>query len=308
MGLKKVATEKFFIADQTYENVLIRVAVFLVYSEALLQLPEEHNIIFIPGSHCNQSSIEIFFSRLRNLDKDRTDLYGGSVLQYNVMNDIYASNKKRKVGNSSYLEWMIHEENIPMRKEMRIGSTVIKNSSRINLLLGEVLGSLPGYNTSTTILSSEFKSIGSAFGFLFKEDLLLLTLPNGQNYQRYCISNPFFQGYYSLVLDTKYEQWFVEFTSVQSMNNINVLCRVITVKLFHLFEDSLLQLEKSRVSFQLNILIFVQSKDIKTILGNISPGFGHSRGCLLVLFIFLSRWMIDIWLPDVINRYKQKSK
>ena len=58
----------------------------------------------------------------------------------------------------------------------------------------------------------------------------------------------------------------------------------------------------------MNILNFFQSKDIKIILGNVSPDLGDSRGCLLVLFMFLSRQMIHIWLPDLINRYKQKSK
>ena len=73
--------DKFFIADQTYENILLCVGGFFAYSEALLMLPESYNIKFIPGLHYNQSSIENFFSRMRNLDKDRTDLYGGGVLQ-----------------------------------------------------------------------------------------------------------------------------------------------------------------------------------------------------------------------------------
>ena len=58
----------------------------------------------MPALHCNQSSIENFFSRMRNIDKDRTDLYGGGILQQNVMNDLHASNKKWKLGNSSYPE------------------------------------------------------------------------------------------------------------------------------------------------------------------------------------------------------------
>ena len=85
-------------------------------------------------------------------------------------------------------------------------------------------------------------------------------------------------------------------------------CRIMSGKLFHLFEDSLLQLDKSRVSFQLNILNFVQSKDFEAILETVSTCLKDSRGCLLVLFIFLSTQMIDSWLPDLINRYEQKSK
>ena len=142
MGLTKGETDKLFVSDQTYENLLLCVGGFFAYSEALLMLTESHSIKFIPGLHCNQSSIENFFSRMRNIDKDRTDLYGGGVLQQNVMNDIYGSNKKRKIGNSSYPEWMINEENLPTRKEMRIGETVIDNCTRMNLLVDALLDSL----------------------------------------------------------------------------------------------------------------------------------------------------------------------
>ena len=42
---------------------------------------------------------------MRQLGKNRTDLYADDVLQQNVMNDIKSSNRKRKIGNSSYPEW-----------------------------------------------------------------------------------------------------------------------------------------------------------------------------------------------------------
>ena len=56
------------------------------------------------------------------------------------------------------------------------------------------LDSLHEQNTSTTILPSDFKSIGSDFGSLFKDDLLILTLPKELNFQRYCISYEFLKG------------------------------------------------------------------------------------------------------------------
>ena len=90
-------TDKFFIADQTFDNMLQCVGGFVAYSESILELPGGINVSFIPGLHSNQSSLENFFSRMRQLGKDRTDLYAGGVLQQNVMNDIKSSNKKKRL-------------------------------------------------------------------------------------------------------------------------------------------------------------------------------------------------------------------
>ena len=65
----------------------------LSIQQRIIRVSDEDNIISILSLHCNQNSIENFFSRMRNLDKDRTGLYGGGVLQQNVMNDLHASNK-----------------------------------------------------------------------------------------------------------------------------------------------------------------------------------------------------------------------
>jgi len=40
------------------------------------------------------------------------------------MHAIKSSNKKRKIGNSSYPEWQINKEHKPMRIETRIGDQV----------------------------------------------------------------------------------------------------------------------------------------------------------------------------------------
>ena len=72
---------------------------------------------------------------MRQLGKDRTDLYAGGVLQHNVMNDIKSSNKKRKIGNSSYPEWMINKEHQPMRKETRIGEQVTLKRAKIKEII-----------------------------------------------------------------------------------------------------------------------------------------------------------------------------
>lgn len=39
--------------------------------------------------------IRDFFSRMRQIGKDRTDLYAGGVLQQNLMNDIYGSKRNK---------------------------------------------------------------------------------------------------------------------------------------------------------------------------------------------------------------------
>ena len=132
---------------------------------------------------------------------------------------------------------MINEEDIPIRKETRIGDTVIKNSSRIKFLINTVLDSLSEQSTCISILPRDFQSIGSAFGSLFKEELIILTFPNKMNYQTYCVSDPYFQGYNSLTLDITNDIWFLNITKEENTDDILVLCRVMIVKLFHLFEE-----------------------------------------------------------------------
>ena len=68
---------------------------------------------------------------MRQLGKERTNLYDGGVLQQNVMNDIKSSNKTRKISNSSYPEWQINKEHLPIRKETRIGEVVTLKINKI---------------------------------------------------------------------------------------------------------------------------------------------------------------------------------
>ena len=57
-------TDKFFIADMTYEHMLKYIGGFVAYNEAILSLPESINSSFIPKLHSNQRSLENFFSRI----------------------------------------------------------------------------------------------------------------------------------------------------------------------------------------------------------------------------------------------------
>ena len=52
-----------------------------------------------------------------------------------------------------------------------------------------------------SIVSADFVSVGSAFGTIFLDDIVALSLPDGLNYQTYCLNDTFFQGYYSLSLN-----------------------------------------------------------------------------------------------------------
>ena len=44
-----------------------------------------------------------------------------------------------------------------------------------------------------SIVSSDFTSIGSAFGTIFIDEIIGLSLPDGMNYQTYCLSDTFFK-------------------------------------------------------------------------------------------------------------------
>ena len=211
MKMTRKDTDKFFIADQTFQNLLQCVGGFFAYSEAVLGLKGIDGIEFIPGLHSNQSSLENFFSRMRQLGKDRTDLYAGGVLQQNVMNDIHSSQKKRKIGNSSYPEWMVDSENLPLRKETKIGETVTMKKSSIQLKMDIALEALSSDIPSVNKVVIDFISIGSAFGGIFSSEINNLNLPDGQTYQIYCLCDSYFQGYYSLALNTSSEEWFTSF-------------------------------------------------------------------------------------------------
>ena len=58
MKMTRRDTDKFFIADQTFHNLLQCVGGFFAYSEAVLGLKDVDNIEFIPALHSNQSSLE----------------------------------------------------------------------------------------------------------------------------------------------------------------------------------------------------------------------------------------------------------
>ena len=113
-----------------------------------------NGILYIPGSYYNQSSLENFFSRMRQLGKDRTKMYASGVAQKIVMNDIKSSNKKRKIGNLSYPEWMINKEQLPIRKETRIEVVVTSKRKMIKDFIDTALKSLTPISNKGTIVSA----------------------------------------------------------------------------------------------------------------------------------------------------------
>ena len=61
---------------------------------------------------------------------------------------------------------------------------------------------------------------------------------------------------------------------------------------------------KSRVSYQLTLLKFMQSNGVKELVLNINDDLKHDSQCLLLLFVFLSNKLIDNWLPSIITSHK----
>ena len=145
-----------------------------------------------------------------------------------------------------------------------------------------------------SIVSADFVSVGSAFGTIFLDDIVALSLPDGLSYQTYCLNDTLFQGYYSLSLDNVSEKWFNNFTSAKFEYEIDMLCKSFAKELFHLFEHSLMEQNKTRVSFQLNILEFLQGNVIANMVKFSTTVLTQNYKCLLILFIFLSRKLVDI--------------
>jgi len=173
-------------------------------------------------------------------------------------------------------------------------------------IINIALNSLNPDSQQGTIVSSDFVSVGSAFGTIFLEEIVALSLPEGMNYQTYCLTDTFFQGYYSLSLNNPSEIWFNDFKSEIHKEEVVILCKLLSNELFRLFEESLMEQNKTRVSFQLNILEYLQGDGIDNVLKNASPTFKENKKCILILFIFLSKKLLNKWLPYLINVHKQK--
>ena len=102
------------------------------------------------------------------------------------------------------------------------------------------------------------------------------------------------------------QNWFTNFNNEINKNEIVMLCKILSRELFHLFEDSLMEQNKHRVSFQLKILQFLQNDGIEMVLKESCPTFNKNSKCLLILFMFLSKKLVDNWLPELIKTHKSK--
>ena len=71
--------ESYFISTKLYRNLLTSVRGFMAYVKFVLESSPE--IKYVPGLHPNQSSIEVLFSNIRSISKDRTNLYASGILQ-----------------------------------------------------------------------------------------------------------------------------------------------------------------------------------------------------------------------------------
>ena len=91
-NLSNRCLENRYIAEQTHHNMNVLCKGYIEYARYILKDSDE--LEYIPALHSSQSSIENHFSRVRDIGKDRTDLYGTAVMQLN-----FRANMK---GNSSY--------------------------------------------------------------------------------------------------------------------------------------------------------------------------------------------------------------
>ena len=71
-----------FIARKTYHNLLRLVKGFLGYAIEIFK--HDATTHFVPALHCNQSTLEGTFSKIRHMGKDRTDVYGTGILVTNI--------------------------------------------------------------------------------------------------------------------------------------------------------------------------------------------------------------------------------
>ena len=60
-NMSRKETDKFFMANQTFENRLQCIEGFVAYIDEILGLENGNNASCIPGLHSNQSSLENYF-------------------------------------------------------------------------------------------------------------------------------------------------------------------------------------------------------------------------------------------------------
>lgn len=96
-----------------------------------------------------------------------------------------------------------------------------------------------------------------------------MKLPDGHNYQTYLLNDIYYQGYYSLSLNTESEQWFLNVKEERNKTEVIKLCNLFSLNLFHLFEDSLMESNKSCILLQLKVLRFLQSNGMRELVLNI---------------------------------------
>lgn len=133
-----------------------------------------------------------------------------------------------------------------IRKETRIGEVVtikrgkIRGNSDITLL---------DYSQGS-VVSFTYVSIGSAFGAIFLDEKVTLSLPDSLNYQTYSLSDTLFQSHYALLLNYISEDWFSSFTSKGKKEDVVDLCKLLSNELFHLLEQSSMEQYKSSIPFK----------------------------------------------------------
>ena len=70
--------EARYISDKTHNNMNVLYKGFIEYARFIFESSDA--LEYVPALHSNQSSIENHFSCVREMDKDRCDLYGTGVV------------------------------------------------------------------------------------------------------------------------------------------------------------------------------------------------------------------------------------
>ena len=133
--LTAIQSSKYYIAYQTYEKLLTLVREIVGYVWCILHSSDVEN--FVPTLHCNQSSLEIFFSQIRHMLNNRTNKYTSDVQQQNSFNNF---SSKNKLGNTSYSKEMIGNDKY---------SSVLINKNGDNMKIGVSINS---YKESATAM------------------------------------------------------------------------------------------------------------------------------------------------------------
>ena len=296
--------ESRYIADQTHNNMNVLCKGFLEYARYILKDSDDSE--YVPALHSSQSSIENHFSCVRDIGKDRTDVYGTAVVQLNIRSNMKSTFQLK--GNSSY---------VADKPEQSNGYTfdIIKVKHNIKMLQENVSVITNRYNypikemSCTNLLPVNEVSSQTIAGFNMGKYFYDAVLKDNKSYQGILKDDHRFKSLFVLCVNSSSASFFKQILDPKLERLVDMVCSNIMEVIYNLlsistnvksgFYGNLIQLLCQPDGCQLNdIILQAEAKfDIELKLKRIEK---------VVLVNILVHIFMEEYLPDIVTAYRKK--